>query len=342
LSTSSNVPLFGRRWDLTITPSDGSTPIYITSDTEPNTLKITFDIELIAYQAIFTGFISIYNLNPVNTQTLILQGSSVVLNAGYDVGSNYGNIFNGQVLRATFEKENVTDYKVTLQCVTGLETYITGMLNFASGPFQSQAQIIASMAANASTPFQTANVDSSLSNNQLPRPKVLFGQPKKYLEQISRDNNMTWLVGANGVSVGNFDFNGTPTPDVIYSATIPPGSNQTPNPGISYSILGTPQQLPQGIAVRVQLDARMQIKLPPLAVKIDNTIIRQLPIQIGQLPPVLSQDGIYAVAGVRHYGNSYLSNDWLTEIQCILTNSQLVALGLTSPNMNIRQANWLK
>jgi hypothetical protein len=64
----------------------------------------------------------VYNVNSALMQTVINQGSLVTLNAGYQVGSNYGTIFKGQVLRCTFEKENVTDHKLTLQCIRNLST----------------------------------------------------------------------------------------------------------------------------------------------------------------------------------------------------------------------------
>ena len=326
MSTQPNIPLYGRKWNLTITPSDGSDPIFITSDTEPNSLRITFDIEYVAYQAIQTAMISVYNLNAVSTQVALRQGSQIVLNGGYQVGSNYGTLFDGFVIRSTFEKENVTDYKLTMQCVNGLDLLINNMVNFATGPFQSQQKIIEQIAANAMKTFQVAGLDPALGTTSLPKPKVLFGQPKKYMEQIARDNNMTWMIGSNGVFVGNFDFGPNTVADVVYSPAIPPGSTQTPDPGVSYSILGTPQQTPQGLALRVLLDARMVIKLPPVAVKVDNSFIKFLPITPGEYPPVLTPDGLYAVGAVRHYGDSYLSNNWLTEIQAFVTSAQKLAI----------------
>jgi hypothetical protein len=49
--------------------------------------------------------------------------------------------------------------------------FVNQMLNFATGPFQTHAQLIAQMAMNASTPFQV-NIASPLKAGQLPCPPV--------------------------------------------------------------------------------------------------------------------------------------------------------------------------
>ena len=339
MASKSTLPLFGRRYNLTITTQAGDV-ITISSDAwEPEALRFTFDVQLNGFSATWQALISIYNTNDKLTQTAIRQGSTVVLNAGYQVGNNYGNIFSGKVLRSTFEKENVTDYKLTLQCITGMTEYINDLLNFATGPFQSQAQIIAQMASNASTPFQY-NIASPLKQGQLPCPVVVFGEPKHHLEDIARDNNMVWNTDAAGtLNIGQIETNST-TPDLIYSSPIPPGSTVKPDASINYSIVGTPQQENDGVSFRVLLDSRPQVKLPCMCIKIDGTVIRQQPaIALNQFPPVLAQDGTYALAAVKHVGDSR-GNAWYTEMMLFLTAGQkAVLLGDGSTNQDIRQPN---
>lgn len=340
MSAQSTLPLYGRKYLLSITTLGGDI-ITLSSDSwEPEALKIVFTIEQTAYTAIWSALISIYNLNQATQDLLFQQGDTVSLSAGYQVGSNYGNIFSGKIIHPMFEKENVTDYKLTLQCVTGMPEYVNALVNFATGPFQSQSQYVQQMADQASTPFVVTNISSKVKQGQLPCPKVFFGSPKHYLNDVARDNNMVWTAMQSGVSVSNFDL-ASPTPDLIYSSPIPPGSTVTPDPSVNYSIIGTPQQVANGVVFRVLMDSRLQISLPPMGVKIDNTVIRQQPIAFGTLPPVLSQDGVYAVIGVRHMGDSR-ANTWYTEVHCIVVNSQLVAMGITAPNMDIHQTNQTK
>ncbi len=335
---SSSIPLFGHKYDLTVTTVQGDQILLSSDSWEPEALRITFDVRQTGYQATWDAEICVYNLNSATTQLLITQGAQVELNAGYQVGSNYGLIFSGIVFRVMFEKQDVTDYKLTMQCITGLEQYLNAVVNLATGPFQTQQQIIAAMAAGASTPFQVSHTNDKLAQQRLPCPKVMFGNPKKYIENIARQNNLTWTATANGLYIENFNL-ATPTADLTYSPLIPIGDTTTvPIPGVTYSIQGTPQQIDQGVVFRVNLDARVQIKLPPMGVKIDNTVIRQQPVQFGSFPPILSQDGIYAVAGIRHIGDSYGASLWTTEIHGVITNAQR-AMFAKQGNPDVRNAN---
>jgi hypothetical protein len=337
VSSQSTLPLFGRRYDLTVTTQAGD-EITVTSDTwEPEALRITFDIQLTGYEAMWTAFISIYNASSALIQTIINQGASVVLNGGYQVGNNYGTIFSGKVLRCTFEKENVTDYKLTMQCVTGMPELVNELLNFATGPFQTQSQLIAAMAQAASTPY-TINIATPLKTGQLPRPQVFFGAPRHYIENIARDNNLSWTFADNTLHLGDIST-GSSTPDLIYSTPIPLGSTMAPDATINYSIVGTPQQTNDGVALKVLLDSRPIIKFPCLCIKIDGTVIRQLPVALNAFPPVLSQDGLYALMSVRHIGDSR-GNDWYTEMELCLTASQKATLlGDGSQTKDIRNMN---
>ncbi len=225
MSTQSTIPLFGRRYDLTVTTQAGDSIVVSSDSWDPEALRITFDIQLTGYQAMWTAFISVYNASPALIQTVINQGASVVLNAGYQVGSNYGTIFSGKVLRSMFEKENVTDYKLTMQCVTGMPELINELLSFATGPFQTQSQLIAAMAAKASTPYNV-NIATPLKTGQLPRPVVFFGSHRDYIEDIARDNNLSWTFADNTLHIGQIQT-GSDTPDLISASLKGSSSRQT-------------------------------------------------------------------------------------------------------------------
>jgi hypothetical protein len=337
--STSTVPLFGHKYDLTISFLDGSDDLTLSSDDwEPEALRFTFDINQTGYQATWDAEICVYNLNDkTNKQLLVTQGAVVTLNAGYQTGSNYGLIFSGIVLRAMFEKQNVTDYKLTMQCITGMQQFLNAVVNFASGPFQTQAQLIAQIAQNASHPFQVGTTSPLLETQRLPCPKILFGAPKFYIEQMARHHNLTWTATQSGLFIQNLDLS-EPNPDLIYSPAIPPGDDITqPDPSITYSIQGTPQQVDQGVVFRVMLDARLQISIPPQGVKIDNKVVRQQPVAIGVFPPILSQDGIFAVIGIRHIGDSR-GNEWTSEIHGIITTAQKAIFGKAG-TQDLRNAN---
>jgi hypothetical protein len=330
---ASLVPLFGRKYLLQVTKLDGTFITVASDEWEPEALGIEFECNFAGYRALYDATISVYNANADFTQVALSQGLAVQLSAGYQFGSNYGVIFNGVVIQATFEKQDVTDAKLTLQCVTGMKQVITALLNYATGPFQTQAQIIQQMAAKATTP-PTVNISSPLKPGQLPRQKVFFGAPNFYFEQIARDNNMMWVLDTdNTLHIGDIQT-ASSTPDLIYSAAIPVGDTLTvQDPAITYSIVGTPQQTSDGVTLRVLLDARLRIKYPCMHIKIDATVIRQLPVAIGVFPPLLSQDGSYALIGIRHVGGSR-TNAWISELHLILTSAQKATLF-----GDLRQAN---
>lgn len=315
MSTSapvSTAPLFGRKWDLTITTQSGDQIEVSSSAWEPEALRVSFDIQQVAYASLWFAEISIWNLSSSTANIVVGQGDTVTLSAGYQAGQNYGEIFSGKILQPLFEKVDVVDYKITLHCVIGLQDIISSIVNFAQGPQSTQGDCVRAICKNAKPAIPLQYVSPTLDSKRLVAPKVFAGAPSRYFDQIARDNNMLWFRGPNGVYIGPPQAN-SGSPDITYSAPLAPGSTAQPDTTISYSIIGTPQQTQQGVNFRVLLDSRLMVQLPAMQVKIDNTSVRQLPVYPGSFPPVLSQDGIYVVSGVRHIGDSR-GNEWYSEI----------------------------
>jgi hypothetical protein len=91
---------------------------------------------------------------------------------------------------------------------------------------------------------------------------------------------------------------------------------------INYTIIGTPKQIPEGVSMRVLLDARLVVTAPALSVGISDTIIEQMLVapstdtNSSNLYPILSQNGVYAIAAAHHRGDTR-GNDWYTDVTCI-------------------------
>ena len=82
----------------------------------------------------------------------------------------------------------------------------------------------------------------------------------------------------------------------------------------------------EGVSFRVLLDSRLLVKIPSICVGIDNTVIKQMMNGSGNnlnLPPVLSQNGVYGVAGVRHIGDTR-GNDWYTDVVGVTSKSGIL------------------
>jgi hypothetical protein len=341
-----SLPFFGRAYSLEVVTTAGDKITLSSSDTEPEALRIVFEIELTVFSALWTAFIRVYNADTSLTQALITQGANVSLSGGYKDGNN-GLLFSGLVIDCQFEKENGVDYVLTLQCMVGADFLINNFVTYTQGPFSTQRQQIATMAAKARKPFTVddpQNVLNGATTGSLPCPKVGFGSPMKFLQEACRQANTFFVANAGGITIVELKAKSA-TPDLIFSSPIAEGDNVTnPDAAITYSIIGSPQQtqgVSSGVTFKVLLDSRVQIAVPnPMTVKIDNTVIRQLPLPVnassGQIgiPAFFSQDGVYAVVGIRHLGDSR-GNPWWTEIDAIMVNSQTMQLGVpNSDNYN--------
>jgi hypothetical protein len=315
-------PLYGRAWELSIdlTPDangNGDTLVVSSDAWDPETLRIVFDVNLPAYKAVWFAKIEIYNLNGPTAQQILDQGMNITLKAGYQ-DQPYGIIFKGQIYQPLFDRsDNVVDQKLTLMCYTGLPEAIGNFASFRGSAYSTQLALIQKMAASANTPITVGSLDSTaLQGAALPYPRAFFGDPNKYFDRVARANNLQSWYGFDGLNLGDVQQQ-TPVATITY----------TPTTGI----LGTPQQTQDGVEMRVLMDARLQITQPPMQVKIDNSIIRQMPIIPGNYRSVLDQDGLYIVMGLNHRGDSRSLTEWYTEIVgCTSVGGKLALLASAS------------
>lgn len=319
--------LFGRAWNIQVlTPADQSgnqTLLSVSSsDTETQALKVTFDVEQLAYTALWYGEVKIYNPNLQTVQTIV-EGSQVSVAAGYLVEGTPTEIFRGTVFQAIFSKEDANTVVLTLHCFIGLDQLTNSLVATSAGPRSTQREIVLAMAQSCSTPVAYLAPDSDFKSQPLPRSSTLFGTPSKLFGNVARANDMTFFVASDGLHMGKMDGLGTSNPDIIYAPPQQPG--QSPDSTVSYRLIGTPQQTQQGVAFRVLLDARLNVKLPAMQVQLKNAVITQTPFQVGQYQSLLTQDGVYFVAGVRHIGDTR-GNTWETQITGITSVAGKLAL----------------
>jgi hypothetical protein len=75
------------------------------------------------------ALITIYNLSAGTEAGMVLQGYRVTVEAGYL--SNYGQIFDGNVLMCNRWKENGTDYKLQILALDGAWFINSGYCSFS-------------------------------------------------------------------------------------------------------------------------------------------------------------------------------------------------------------------
>lgn len=289
---------YGRKYQVLVVMEDGTTALDVSNSVfEPEALRVVFRIEYVGYEAYYWGEIDIYNLEGETEKKIITEGSKVIIQAGYRDGP-YGKIFEGYVLQPMRDRENVVDYKLTLNCVDQKLVLDKNFTKFTANVGLDTRGQIEAVAKNSNTPITLGHITDDLPKTQLPRGKVFFGEPKKYFRQLAHFNSAQWWVKDNEVHISKI-------------TDIPEGEALVYTP--STGLVGTPVQTDSGVTFKVLLDPRLKIKAPAMMVKLDQALIRQQKIKYGQYVSVLDRDGQYQVAGVSHIGDTR-GNDWYTEV----------------------------
>jgi hypothetical protein len=325
MSTISTTPLWGQAWELTVqyATSGGTQSTTITTNGwEPEALRITFEVlQSTLPSPWWFADISIYNLNLATIQNTLLNATWVTLKAGFQTGQNlFSKIWDGPILQVLYDRENVVDQRVVLHCVAN-PLAEDSLVAFAVGPFASQEQLVARMAQQVNLPaMSTGNgtlgqqASSIMSAKTYPRGNTVFGKAGGLMGQIARGNNLqSWRDGYK-LYISEMTNPDTQA-DLVYAPPYSPNSpTNTPVNGVTQSIIGTPRQTPFGVIFSVLLDPRLIVKLPPLVVQLQNTLIQQLSVLPGQtVATPLTQNLTFFVAQVRHSGDSR-GNDWHTEV----------------------------
>jgi hypothetical protein len=343
--TLSQYSLFGRAYNVTVTlpaaNGNGAQLITLASDQfEPEALRVTFDIFTPAFQVFWYADISIYNLdqdltkqivnaaaptgnnNQNTSQSTVTQRVIVTVQAGYQNGM-YGTIWQGPVFQPLWERENATDFRLILRCILGLDPLTRNFISGAYAAGMNQTTLlnrILQQTTNTDYPLQANSgaISPNLKPNSSARGITVFGNPRKYLNQIADDNNMQSWLSSHGLNLGSpeEDIAVNTNPPLVFTPPPLPGLNSTApaipnkNQGI---IIGTPQQTQLGVSFRALLNPLVKVEKPLMKVKIDYTQLRLQKQQLGQLPGILDQDGTYVVGGARFTGDTR-GPEWYTEV----------------------------
>ena len=346
MSSISTIPLWGQAYELTVTYATATgEPQYATltsSAWEPEALRMTFEVEQNFTQDPFWyADITVYNLNSQEAQNALANATWVTLKAGFQYGpSKYGTIWDGPILQVLYDRQNVVDQRITFHCQAN-PLLLDQIVNVPMGQGTSQLQLVQRMVQQTNAPPMGVNygnvsqkASDLLSVNRYPRGRGVFGKVGKFIAQLADSNFMQSFTDGYKAYISEVD-NGKRTPDLLYAPLPPPDTPVTISPGVAVtqSIIGTPQQTLQGCNFSVLLDPRLVIKMPPLLVRLERTIINQVAIRIPGLPPSpLSADLTFFVSQVRHFGDTR-GNDWQTDVVGFTTTyAQNLPFGLYTPN----------
>jgi hypothetical protein len=177
--------------------------------------------------------------------------------------------------------------------------------------------VVEAVCKNADEKIQVGNVSENLSEQPLPRGKVIFGTPGKYLRDIAIANNAHF--GLNEEDKAEM---------IVMTDEIPEGSvlKLTPMTGL----VGTPRYTDSGIQIKMLLEPRIRIKC---LVKIDNEIIQRQLVSVSntnQGPKAngvnqktqFDEDGEYQVLSYAHSMDTW-GDDWTTEVVAFSRNGRV-------------------
>lgn len=269
--------------------------------------------------------LEVYNMNAATEGEIIKEGFQISIEAGYDEGQ-YGEIFTGDIVQVIRNRENGVDYKLEIIALRGTVLFDYNHVRCAIAAGSEPRDVINSIGKNSKLAIDVGDVSENLSDQKLPRGKVLFGTPTKYLRDITVGNNAYYWAGDDGKLTIKKAADEIPADQCL---------ELTPNTGL----VGTPQYGDDGIHIKMLMDPRVK---PYTLIKIDNELIRRQLINLdvtgkgnNQMPQQnqFDQDGEYQVYSVSHTGDTY-GDDWTTDVVGI---GRLGRNGLLLPQVTITQ-----
>lgn len=307
-----------RKWEVLIDTQQKKATAGIKYDV--SSLHCVFQIE----EKCTTGLsnfctLQVYNLNHSTVNRILKSGYKLKISAGYE-GDKYGVIFEGDIVQSFINYQNGVDEIVQILAIKGdrvlSQKFVSNSLVQGSTPKQ-RLELIAN---NAN--FKLGETPN-LSEQQLARGKIIFGEALDYLKMTQEDYNaFCEIMDGEQITVNLPEANKESTGNIIQ---------------LDYTngLIGHPVFSSEGIQIKCLLDSRIK---PNTFVKIDNNSIQR---QYGQLTsgltqsqlPIYDNDGIYRILSIRHTGDTH-STQWQTEAIGINPLKEIIGLDTEKKNEN--------
>jgi hypothetical protein len=325
MSTTAVIPYYGRAFKLTLTPqaAGGEEWTIANSGWAAEMLKITFTTQQQPTVRYWFADIVIYNFLP-GLRQVIQAGDDVSLVAGYQSPSA-GLIFQGKVFQPLWQRADETDFTLTLHCLVGLWIDQQGYVTARIPAKTKRSDAIRLVAAAASPAINVEYLDPALDTLATnPRVEIYAGAATKYFADCARAASLNYWQDWNGIVIRSLAPQGS-TPDIVYIPPFATSHAGTVGGIVKATLLGTPQQTPEGVVFQVLLDSYVTLGM---LVKLDAVLITQISLSPGQLPP-MNPDGVYVVASIQHRGDTR-GDEWVTEIVGMNRKAALVAALIAS------------
>jgi len=270
-------------------------------------LRCTFYIEKNIAETPNYSEITIYNLSPETENQIIETGERVVLEAGYQ-GSQYGLIFDGDIVQPLRDKEDGTTYKLTLVSQDADKFLNNGFVNQSWAAGQTPKTIAEKLCSTATNPAELAYISENLENKKLTRGKVVFGLACDYLRQISRTEQAAFFC-----SDGKVNIIKAPDPPTGQIVSLSPQSG----------LVGAAEMTDEGIKATCLLNPLLNLNS---FVHIDNAHVREQKARRDSQPKQMDKDGVYRIIKLVHEGDTR-GNVWYTQFTGITQSGNMPNTG---------------
>ena len=315
--------LYGRKWQILIYKpaykegEDGKKERDPEHDTEINVsdLKCSFKCSYTNNVCLTVGTLVVYNMNAATEKGIIDEAFQIAIYGGYEQGQ-FGEIFTGDIVQVIRNRENGIDYRLEIIAIQGRHYLEINHCRAAVAAQSKAREIVQAVCKNSEIPIKTGEISDNMTQRPLPRGKILFGKPYKYLRDIAIANNAFFKLNNKNEVEMHCMYDEIPKDMALYL---------TPESGL----VGTPKYSDNGIIIKMLLDPRVKIGS---MIKIDNEIIQRQAMSIdtsmkamdgkgGKQPQdttqnqtsMFDQDGEYMVLSVTHSGDTW-GDDWSTEV----------------------------
>ena len=251
-STEYGDVLFGRRYRITVSDDSGNA-------LDVSQLRCTFNTIKTIQMEPNVSEIVIYNLNVQTENSIMMTGKRVTVEAGYE-GSQFGLIFDGDILQTIRGRENGTTFTLAIIALDSDRAINFEIANYSIAKGQTQRSIIDHIATTHS--IELGSISEQLKGQTLTRGKVIFGKASDYIRQIAKSNNLHCYMDDRSLNLISLD-------------ELPDGEifDLSPKSGL----IGTPEQTDYGVSGQCLINP--QIKLNSL-IHIDNSLVRAKRIDI--------------------------------------------------------------
>lgn len=246
--------IFGRKYRITVTDAQGN-------GIDVSELRCTFNIVKTIQMQPNTSEVTIYNLNAQTENSIMMYGARVTVEAGYE-GTQFGLIFDGDILQTIREKEDSTTYKLTILALDSDRAINFDIANYSIVRGQTARSIVENITNKAQYPVFLGSISDKLDSSTLTRGKVMFGRSSDYLRQIAKTYSLQYYMDDGKLNLINME-------------DLPEGEAFELSP--ESGLIGTPQQTDFGISGQCLLNP--QIKLNTL-IHVDNSLVRAKQINV--------------------------------------------------------------